>query len=636
MSGATSATSDAPTRGRDDKLKEADASPVDGEDPDVDDDEEDDDDQAKAKGVDGENENDESAGAQKGDGDDKKSTKKSRRELPPHTVAILKGWMLSPEHVKHPYPTDEDKQMLLKKTGINMKQLTNWFTNARKRIWKPMMRREHSRQLQNAMEYDKVRGRDGYYGPPGMAPSQYPDGAALPPRAAVRHSFDAGSLGPPREHMVYDQQYAPHGRPDGPEMAYSVIPQGAYPPRPGRSISESSTHSEMDEYLDAMRIRKRVHVGGPGDVDVDAMGPEKRLRRSAIMSPRSLKVLQDWVASRAHTEYPPFPSDSEKLQLSRETGLDVQQIEMWFKNNRDRIGAVNYQGHPAHPSLSPSHQQQAGGRMTPMRSIPSRDNPQFPPPPYERRSIPSSGNSMFPPRPTVVRSSVPGANNPQFPPPPGARRELGEKYRGDVQYQQGLPASGQYGYDDGSPDPRPMRSLSINAGGQYMRPAERPPSSTGLSNGGPGSVLPSLSSRNLLSRPSSGPTMGQPRDGRSHTLDMGLFTEARRRKMNFADILASTPGGNGNAPNPSPAAPTPQRPSLGPPDFNRAPGHHQAPSANSENVYPNSTSTYSTHKGFERDARNGTGCAECGAPPNACGCAAGNSACGVVDQSRIV
>ncbi|KAK1939285.1 hypothetical protein P3T76_008669 [Phytophthora citrophthora] len=34
-------------------------------------------------------------------------SKKSRRELPPHTVAILKGWMLSREHVKHPYPTDE-------------------------------------------------------------------------------------------------------------------------------------------------------------------------------------------------------------------------------------------------------------------------------------------------------------------------------------------------------------------------------------------------------------------------------------------------------------------------------------------------------------------------------------------------
>lgn len=60
--------------------------------------------------------------------------------------------------------------MLLKKTGINMKQLTNWFTNARKRIWKPMMRREHSRQLQNAMEYDKTRPREAFNIVPGHGP----------------------------------------------------------------------------------------------------------------------------------------------------------------------------------------------------------------------------------------------------------------------------------------------------------------------------------------------------------------------------------------------------------------------------------------------------------------------------------
>jgi hypothetical protein len=39
-------------------------------------------------------------------------SKKSRRELPPHTVAILKGWMLSREHVKHPYPTDEVRRFI--------------------------------------------------------------------------------------------------------------------------------------------------------------------------------------------------------------------------------------------------------------------------------------------------------------------------------------------------------------------------------------------------------------------------------------------------------------------------------------------------------------------------------------------
>lgn len=62
----------------------------------------------KAKNTGGGDDDDDDANSKAADDDDKKNvTKKSRRELPPHTVAILKGWMLSPEHVKHPYPTDE-------------------------------------------------------------------------------------------------------------------------------------------------------------------------------------------------------------------------------------------------------------------------------------------------------------------------------------------------------------------------------------------------------------------------------------------------------------------------------------------------------------------------------------------------
>lgn len=54
-----------------------------------------------------------------------------------------------------------------------MKQLTNWFTNARKRIWKPMMRREHSRQLQSAMEYEKARPREAFNIAPGAPQPPY-------------------------------------------------------------------------------------------------------------------------------------------------------------------------------------------------------------------------------------------------------------------------------------------------------------------------------------------------------------------------------------------------------------------------------------------------------------------------------
>jgi len=67
---------------------------------------------------------------------------KSRRELPTGAVATLKAWLLSPEHFTHPYPTPQDQQMLMQKTGIDKKQLKNWFTNARRRIWKPMLKKQ--------------------------------------------------------------------------------------------------------------------------------------------------------------------------------------------------------------------------------------------------------------------------------------------------------------------------------------------------------------------------------------------------------------------------------------------------------------------------------------------------------------
>lgn len=71
-----------------------------------------------------------------------KGSGKSRRELPSGAVSTLKAWLLSPDHFTHPYPTPQDQIMLMQKTGIDKKQLKNWFTNARRRIWKPMLKKQ--------------------------------------------------------------------------------------------------------------------------------------------------------------------------------------------------------------------------------------------------------------------------------------------------------------------------------------------------------------------------------------------------------------------------------------------------------------------------------------------------------------
>ena len=75
-------------------------------------------------------------------GGGKSGKSKSRRELPAGAVQTLKAWLLSPEHFTHPYPTPQDQAMLMQKTGIDKKQLKNWFTNARRRIWKPMLKKQ--------------------------------------------------------------------------------------------------------------------------------------------------------------------------------------------------------------------------------------------------------------------------------------------------------------------------------------------------------------------------------------------------------------------------------------------------------------------------------------------------------------
>ena len=63
--------------------------------------------------------------------------KRTTMSLPQETVDYLKAWMMSPEHISHPYPTEQEKAEIMAETGIELKQLTNWFVNNRKRYWKP-------------------------------------------------------------------------------------------------------------------------------------------------------------------------------------------------------------------------------------------------------------------------------------------------------------------------------------------------------------------------------------------------------------------------------------------------------------------------------------------------------------------
>ncbi|XP_076918885.1 homeobox protein knotted-1-like 2 isoform X2 [Bidens hawaiensis] len=59
--------------------------------------------------------------------------KRRAGKLPGDTTSVLKAWWQS--HAKWPYPTEEDKARLVEETGLQLKQLNNWFINQRKRNW---------------------------------------------------------------------------------------------------------------------------------------------------------------------------------------------------------------------------------------------------------------------------------------------------------------------------------------------------------------------------------------------------------------------------------------------------------------------------------------------------------------------
>ncbi|CAK4193175.1 unnamed protein product [Aphanomyces euteiches] len=435
--------------------------------------------------------------------------RKPRRELPPATVQILKNWMLSPEHVKHPYPTDDDKKMLLEKTGINMKQLTNWFTNARKRIWKPMMRREHSRQMQNNF------GREA---PPSSTslpldampppPSHYdryehrtPQATGLPqsgpfPIMERRYSLPQTSEFAPRPR---NPQYPPFMT--QPRMPYLQPPplshdhplphRPFFPPRSGRSASESvaqsydryhsqdpslpsayqSTKSQLPPRLERSLSDLSGSPSKKRKEDLEDFGAaDKRVRRSALLPPHVIKILKDWMLSPEHLEHP-YPTDTEKKQLCEATGLDLSQLNNWFANNRKRLWK------PTMANRSKALYSNESIRKLIFKS--EGDGP---------ASTVSSATSAAPEMPLSGRVFNVNANL-------GMPSSLGDRAQTTMQL----------------PPPPAAPAAAIGSSSLHSRyPFPTMASSV--------SALP-------------------PREGRSHTLDMGHF---RRSRMNFQDVLNST------------------------------------------------------------------------------------------------
>ncbi|XP_076883758.1 homeobox protein BEL1 homolog [Bidens hawaiensis] len=73
-----------------------------------------------------------------------------QRGLPERSVSVLRAWLF--EHFLHPYPNDVDKHILARQTGLSRSQVSNWFINARVRLWKPMVEEMYMEEVKANQE----------------------------------------------------------------------------------------------------------------------------------------------------------------------------------------------------------------------------------------------------------------------------------------------------------------------------------------------------------------------------------------------------------------------------------------------------------------------------------------------------
>ncbi|KAL0393578.1 UNVERIFIED_CONTAM: Homeobox protein BEL1 [Sesamum latifolium] len=110
-----------------------------------------------------------------------------QRGLPERSVSVLRAWLF--EHFLHPYPSDVDKHILARQTGLSRSQaspflpsiiytikgVSNWFINARVRLWKPMVEEMYLEEQKEEEDIGAANLDDNHHGLTNQNPSRTKD-----------------------------------------------------------------------------------------------------------------------------------------------------------------------------------------------------------------------------------------------------------------------------------------------------------------------------------------------------------------------------------------------------------------------------------------------------------------------------
>lgn len=134
-----------------------------------------------------------------------------QRGLPERSVNVLRAWLF--EHFLHPYPSEADKHLLSRQTGLSKNQVSNWFINARVRLWKPMveeMYQQETKEEETDQEEDQEQQQQEKQAQIPMHDkntNMATSSATTMPLSSVRSEFNANERDPSKNIINY-RQYA--------------------------------------------------------------------------------------------------------------------------------------------------------------------------------------------------------------------------------------------------------------------------------------------------------------------------------------------------------------------------------------------------------------------------------------------
>ncbi|OAA65740.1 homeobox transcription factor [Niveomyces insectorum RCEF 264] len=162
---------------------------------------------------------------------DPKMQRKRRGNLPKETTDKLRAWFYA--HLHHPYPSEDEKQELMRQTGLQMNQISNWFINARRRHMPTLL--NNARAETDAMSSSRAgRGRE--------------DG----------HPSSSGSIGGSSDHHRHNVLPTTERFVPSPERPFAAPMESSY--GPSRSNKHGSPLSE-DGFADPPRHHGHMKRG---------------------------------------------------------------------------------------------------------------------------------------------------------------------------------------------------------------------------------------------------------------------------------------------------------------------------------------------------------------------------------------